>query len=114
VLIMNIGNRILELRKAKKWSQSELSKRVGVSREIIGRYEREEVSPSFDIVQKIAKELDVSLDFLAGQGRNSNYDKKTLKLINDIEELEPSVKEKLLYLANAVIRDFKLRAVANS
>lgn len=30
-----------------------------------------------------------------------------MKLIHDIEDLEPSIKDKLIYLANAVIRDAK-------
>jgi len=30
--------------------------------------------------------------------------KQTLKLIDEIEELEPSIKDKLLLLANAIIR----------
>lgn len=33
--------------------------------------------------------------------------KKTMKLIHDIEDLEPSIKDKLIFLANAVIRDAK-------
>jgi hypothetical protein len=35
------------------------------------------------------------------------FDKQTLKLIDEIEELEPSVKDKLIFLANAIIRDAK-------
>lgn len=30
-----------------------------------------------------------------------------MKLIHDIEDLEPAVKDKLIFLANAVIRDAK-------
>jgi hypothetical protein len=32
-----------------------------------------------------------------------------MKLINDIEDLEPSIKDKLVFLANAVIRDSKTK-----
>ena len=34
-------------------------------------------------------------------------DKHTLKLIDKIEELKPSIKDKLVFLANAIIRDAK-------
>ncbi len=37
---MNIGNKITELRKQKNLSQTDFAKAVGVSREMIGRYER--------------------------------------------------------------------------
>ncbi|MOA67915.1 hypothetical protein D3C78_1952900 [compost metagenome] len=50
---------------------------------------------------------EVSLDYLAGEGNKASFDKQTIKLINDIEELEPSLKEKLVFLANAIIRDTK-------
>jgi transcriptional regulator with XRE-family HTH domain len=104
---MNIGDKIAALRKAKKISQAELAREAGVSREIIGRYERNEVSPSVDVAKKIADALEVSLDYLAGDGERATFDKQTLKLIDEIEELEPSIKDKLLFLANAIIRDAK-------
>ncbi len=106
---MNIGHKITELRKLKDLSQTEFAKQVGVSREMIGRYERDEVMPSIEVAKKIADALDVSLDYLAGDAQKSAVDKQTLKLIHDIEDLEPAIKDKLLYLANAVIRDAKTK-----
>ena len=104
---MNIGDKITALRKAKKISQADLAKEAGVSREIIGRYERNEVSPSVDVAKNIADALDVSFDYLAGGTDKAAFDKQTLKLIDEIEELEPSIKDKLIFLANAIIRDAK-------
>ena len=103
---MKIGDRITQARKHLKWSQSELGQKVGVSREIIGRYERSEVSPSIEVAIKIAEALNVSLDYLAG-GNVAHFDNKTIKLIEEIEALTPDVKDKLYFLANAVIRDYK-------
>ncbi len=104
---MNIGDKISALRKEKNLSQTDLGKAAGVSREIIGRYERNEVLPSIEVAAKIADVLEVSLDYLAGNSKKAAVDKKTMKLIHDIEDLEPSIKDKLIYLANAVIRDAK-------
>jgi len=56
---------------------------------------------------KIADTLEISLDFLAGNSQKAMLDKQTLRLIQDIEELEPAVKAKLFFLANAIIRDAK-------
>jgi len=50
---MNIGNKITELRKAKALSQTDFAKSVGVSREMIGRYERGEVMPSIEVAKKM-------------------------------------------------------------
>lgn len=106
---MNIGAKITELRKAKNWSQTDLANNIEVSRVIIGRYERNEAAPSIDIAKKMADAFGVSLDYLVGEGQNASFDKQTLKLIQDIESLEPTIREKLLYLANAVIRDAKTK-----
>jgi transcriptional regulator with XRE-family HTH domain len=78
------------------------------------RYERNEVSPSIEVAKKIADALEVSLDYLAGDGQHAHFDKQTLKLINEIEQLDSGIKEKLIFLANAVIRDFKLTQLAKS
>ncbi len=79
---------------------------------MIGRYERGEVMPSIEVAKKIA-DAEVSLDYLAGHSNQTALDKQTLRLIHDIEELEPAVKDKLLFLANAVIRDAKTTKAYN-
>lgn len=104
---MNIGDKIAALRKEKNLFQTDLGKAAGVSREIIGRYERNEILPSIEVAAKIADVLEVSLDYLAGNSKKAAVDKKTMKLIHDFEDLEPSIKDKLIFLANAVIRDAK-------
>lgn len=45
--------------------------------------------------------------FFQSNSKKPALDKKTMKLIHDIEDLEPSIKDKLIFLANAVIRDAK-------
>jgi hypothetical protein len=47
------------------------------------------------------------LNYLAGNSKKAAVDKNTIKLIHDIEDLQPSIKDKLIFLANAVIRDAK-------
>ncbi len=106
-MYMNIGEKITALRKEKNLSQTDLGKAAGVSREIIGRYERNEVLPSIEVAEKIADVLEISLDYMAGNSKKAPVDKKTMKLIHDIEDLEPTVKDKLIFLANAIIRDAK-------
>ncbi len=106
---MNIGHKITELRKQNNPPPPHYAQEVGVSREMIGRYERGEVMPSIEVAKKIADALEVSLDYLAGGAQKSAVDKQTLKLMHDIEDLEPAIKDKLLYLANAVIRDAKTK-----
>ena len=56
--MLNIGKKIAELRKEKNWSQTDLAKAVDVSRDIIGKYERGEHSPSIEITTKLADALE--------------------------------------------------------
>lgn len=54
---MEIGNRIVQLRKQKGMGRDGLGKAVGTSGAIIGRYERDEMNPSVEMAAKIADAL---------------------------------------------------------
>ena len=107
---MNIGKIIADLRDQKGWSQTDLADKSEVSRVMIGKYERGEALPSIDAAKKIADALEVSLDYLVGEGINAHFDKKTLKRLEDIELLEEEKKHTLFDLIDTYIRDAKARA----
>lgn len=75
---LNIGSKISTLRKEKGWSQGDLAQKIDASREIIGKYERNENLPSIEMVAKMAKAFGVTVDFLIGEGENASYDKETV------------------------------------
>lgn len=102
---------ITELRKEKGWNQSDLASHSGVSREMIGKYEREEAIPSLEAAKKIADAFAVSLDYLVGEGVNSKFDKKKLKRFQEIELLEEDKKKMIYDLIDTYIRDVKVRKV---
>jgi transcriptional regulator with XRE-family HTH domain len=84
---MNISKIMADLRKEKDWSQTDLANKSGVSREMIGKYERGDAIPSIEAAKKIADSLNVSLDFLVGEGLNASFDKATVKRLQDIQKL---------------------------
>lgn len=106
---MNTAKIIADLREHKGWSQSDLANKSGVSRVMIGKYERGEAIPSIEAAKKIADAFEVSLDYLVGEGINSNFDKKTLKRLQDLELLEDDKKKTLYDLIDTYIRDAKTR-----
>ena len=106
---MDIGTRIAELRKIKKWSQTDLAKKIEASREAIGKYERNEAIPSVDIAKKIADAFDVTLDYLVGEGTNAQFDKKTVKRLEEISNLPENEKDTVFTVVDALLRDFKTR-----
>jgi transcriptional regulator with XRE-family HTH domain len=106
---MNTGKIISDLRDKKGWSQTDLADKSGVSRVMIGKYERAEAVPSIDAAKKIADALEVSLDYLVGEGINAHFDKKTLKRLEELELLEDDKKKILYDLIDTYIRDAKAR-----
>jgi transcriptional regulator with XRE-family HTH domain len=106
---MNLSDRITSLRKQKEMSQTDLAKAAGVSREIIGRYERGEALPSIEVAKKIADAFVVSLDYLVGEGINASFDKKNLKRLEDIEKLDTDTKEKIYFVIDNIIQNVKAK-----
>ena len=107
--MLNIGNKIIQLRKLKSWSQDDLAKAIDASRSMIGKYERNENTPSIDMAIKMAEAFEVSLDYLIGKGQHAAYDKKTIERLKDIEELDNSSKSVLFQVIDAFLRDHKTR-----
>jgi transcriptional regulator with XRE-family HTH domain len=107
--MVSIGERIAQLRKAKNWSQDELAKEVESSRVMIGKYERGDNSPSIEVLLKLAKSFNVSVDFMMGEGELSSFDKDLLKRIEDIERLDTDTKKHLFFLIDNVIQNSKTR-----
>ena len=108
---MDFGNKIALLRKDKKLSREELGKAVGTSGAIIGRYERNEITPSVEVAAKIAGALEVSLDYLVGSAAAVVKDKKMLKRIEEIEGLPQEDKNGVLYALDNLLKAAKLKSL---
>lgn len=109
--MVKIGDRITQLRKQKGWSQTELAKKIGASREAIGKYERNEAVPSVETAKKIADAFEVTLDYLVNEDGNLSFDKKTVKRLRDIELLDDKNKEHVLALLDAFLERKKIHSL---
>ena len=67
-------------------SQEEMAAMLGTKGPAIGRYERDEMKPSIEAASKMAKILEVSLDWLVGN-TDIELDTATLNRIQDINKL---------------------------
>ncbi len=105
---MLFGERLLSTRKKMKMSQEELAKKVGVHAPVIGRYERDEVKPSIETAFKIAKALEVSLDYLTGLS-DLELNESVINIINDLQGLNTEDKEHIFTTINALLRDAQAR-----
>lgn len=106
---MSFEKRMAELRKQEKISQEELSKKISVHQNVIGRYERGEAKPSIEIASAIADVLGVSLDFLTGK-TDFIADEAINQRIITIQKLPEQDREYILFALDAMIRDAKARA----
>jgi transcriptional regulator with XRE-family HTH domain len=106
---LNIGHKISMLRKDRKWSQSDLAKEIEASREIIGKYERNENLPSIEMVLKMSKAFGVTIDYLIGNGEYASYDKETVERINDIQKMDNTTKDVLFNVIDTYIQNFKTK-----
>lgn len=67
-ILIEFGNRVRELRKAKGLSQEELSFKADLHRTYIGMIERAEKNITLTNVEKIAKALEVPVSKLLSNG----------------------------------------------
>lgn len=66
------SSRLKELRAKKGLSQAELAKRLGVTQQAVGRWERDKNLPDNDILKKISVMFGVSLDYLLDNNTHRN------------------------------------------
>jgi transcriptional regulator with XRE-family HTH domain len=107
--MLNIGERITQLRKQQNLSQDELAKKIAVSRTIIGNYERNANTPSIEVLVKLSKVFNVSVDYLIGEGELSSFDKNVLRRIEDVERLDDDTKNHLFFFIDNIIQNFKTK-----
>ena len=59
-----LGDRIALLRRGRKWSQTELAKRLHISASAVGMYEQGRRLPSLSMVVRLSRVFGVTTDYL--------------------------------------------------
>lgn len=112
---MKTGQRIREIREKKGLLQAELAKRVNISESVMSRIEKGDRAVRDDELKEIAKQLNVSADYLIGHSSNPmltrtnerdiarnveemkrNLENGSLRMSLDGEEITDEVKEFIL------------------
>ena len=71
--MISLPDRLKELRKSKKLTQTELGKILGVGKTTISMYETNNSTPNDEIKLKIAEYFNVSVDYLLGKTDIKNH-----------------------------------------
>ena len=103
---MSFGTRLMTKRKEKDLSQADLAKLLNTQAPVIGRYEREESTPSIEVALRLSKILEVSLDYLTGNV-DLDLDQSLLRRIADVSRMSPEDKQFILRAFDALVRDMK-------
>ena len=105
---MKIGDKISSLRKQKGLNRDELGKIIGTSGAVIGRYERDEITPSVEIAKKMADALEVSLDYLTGSTNFVIQDKKMLYRLELLQKIAQPERDRILLVMDSLLRDAQI------
>jgi len=87
-----------------------LAKAFGTSHTTIGKYERDDMTPSIEAAKKLAKILDTTVGYLLGENEQSDLfkDPAMLKRFQDIATLPEKEKECLLTTVDHFIKASKI------
>jgi len=107
---MEFGSIVVQLRKEQGISQTDLAKQLGIHKNVLGRYERNEVLPSIEIARKIADILDVSLDYLTGKV-DVEMDKTTKKRILEVSKFDETDRLHIFSVIDAFIAKRKIQSI---
>ena len=58
---LRLGARVRQIRRARNWTLEEASRRAGLARSTLSKIENEQMSPTFDAVQKLARGLGIDV-----------------------------------------------------
>ncbi len=84
-----IGEHIKEIRKKRKMTLSELAERSGFAKSYVSSIERNrQTNPTIQFLERVAKELDVSLNYLLyGETDEDFLDEGWKNLIHEAQKL---------------------------
>ncbi len=112
--MVSFGKKIAALRKEYKMSQTDLAKQLNTSVSVISRYERDEMTPSIEVAKKLSALLKTTVGYLLGETEQENVlkDPEMLRRLSDIEKMEPTEKDHILFTLDAMIQKIKLKNIA--
>ena len=79
---MKLSDKIIQLRKAKGWSQEALAERLNVSRQAISRWEGATAQPDAANILQLSKLFGVTTDYLLNDEYESDNDLPKVKQLN--------------------------------
>jgi transcriptional regulator with XRE-family HTH domain len=108
------GKRMASLRKERKMTQEELAKSLNTSISVVGRYERDEMTPSIEVAKNISQYLNTTVGYLLGENDKADLFKDPIMLnrLVELDKMEPTEKSHILHVLDGFIKSVKLKNIA--
>ena len=84
---MTLPERIISARKIKNWTKKDLANALSINDKNVYRWEAGENIPNIEMAVRIAKTLEVSLDYLGGMENGSNSEPLVNLLAKKMDQL---------------------------
>jgi len=85
---LDVGEKIKKTRLLKNMKQADLAEKAEISRVAIGNYERNERTPTVDVIERIARALDVDPNYLMDWEEKYNPGGKLADEVKLLEQIE--------------------------
>lgn len=105
---MELGEKILELRKKNSLSQEELAEKVNVTRQTISKWELGETCPDIKQALELSKIFSISLDEMVG----NNISNVVVDKVSNTEKLAGLILRVLRYLGIILVCLFVVDVIA--
>ena len=113
---MPLGERIKALRTEKGWSQGELAQQIETDGRQISRYENGHITPSVEVLVKLAEAFDVSIDYLlldhAPRRPLRLEDREFVERLEGVQQLSEEDRASLLHILDALLAKNRIKSFA--
>jgi transcriptional regulator with XRE-family HTH domain len=115
---LKLGERVREFRRRNNWTLEEAGRRTGLARSTLSKIENEQMSPTFEVVQKLAAGLEIELPqlFVAAESAGTSGRRTLTRAGEGRARVTPTYEHELLNveLARKKMIPFKTRVRARS
>lgn len=108
VMLMNMGERLRELRMRRNISQEEVARHIGITRSAYSHYEINNRQPVYETLIKLAAFFDVTLDYIIGgtatkHKSESSDTQDTREILHLLQHMDQEQRRKSIRLISDLI-----------
>jgi len=110
---MNLSERLVSLRESKRFTQLDVSEKLGIKRARYNAWEQGLSQPNIEMLKSIAELYNISIDYLIGKSEMANAEIERMSSIDqDIRviqraalEMTPEQREKAIEMWDVLFKD---------